>query len=66
MRARALTAKFSYKCDNFYSPKHELGIIYNDPDLAIDWQLPEDQLIISEKDRNLPTFQTVARLTAVH
>lgn len=51
------TAEFFYKCDNFYSKAHEGGIIYNDPSLNIDWQLPVDQFIVSEKDRVLPTFQ---------
>lgn len=50
------TAIFSYKCDNFYNKESEGGIIYNDPTLSIDWQLPEDSLIVSEKDLALPKF----------
>lgn len=48
------TAIFSYKCDNFYNKASERGIIYNDPELNIDWQLPENELIISKKDLVLP------------
>lgn len=48
---------FSYKCDNFYNKPSEAGIIYNDPDLKIDWQLQEDEFILSEKDINLPSFK---------
>jgi len=48
---------FSYKCDNFYNKASESGIIYNDRSLNIDWKLPEEQLIISEKDKHLPTFK---------
>ena len=44
------TAVFSYKCDNFYSPTLERGIMYNDPALAIDWKIPADKAVISEKD----------------
>ena len=44
------TAVFSYKCDNFYSPALERGIMYNDPALAIDWRIPADKAIISDKD----------------
>ena len=44
------TAVFSYKCDNFYSPTLERGIMYNDPTLAIDWKIPADKAVISEKD----------------
>jgi len=50
------TAEFFYKCDNFYAREQEGGIIYNDPNLNIDWQIPESDLIISEKDHLLPTF----------
>lgn len=49
-------AEFFYKCDNFYSKAHEGGILYNDPQLAIDWEIPLDQVIVSEKDRVLPVF----------
>lgn len=49
------TAIFSYKCDNYYNKSAERGILYNDPVLNIDWQQPEDHLIISEKDLALPT-----------
>ncbi len=49
-------AVFSYKCDNYYNKASEGGIVYNDPDLNIDWQLPSEELIISEKDMILPTL----------
>jgi len=48
---------FTYKCDEFYNPKSESGIIYNDPDLRIDWGFPKEELIISDKDKKLQTFQ---------
>lgn len=50
------TAIFSYKCDQFYHKEAEGSVIYNDRDLNIDWKLPEDQIILSEKDALLPTF----------
>lgn len=50
---------FAYKCDNYYDKGSEGGIIYNDPELNLDWQLPEKDLIISEKDLELPTFKTL-------
>ena len=48
---------FSYKCDNYYDKSSEHGIIYNDKDLVIDWQLPSEELILSDKDKLLPTFK---------
>ena len=50
------TAVFSYKCDNFYQKDAEGSVIYNDPELNIDWKLPADAIILSEKDSKLPTF----------
>lgn len=50
------TASFFYKCDNFYNKESEGGVLYNDPDFNIDWMIDESELIISEKDRLLPTF----------
>lgn len=47
-------AEVMYKCDQFYSKASEHGIIYNDPTLNIDWQIPMDKAIISEKDLVLP------------
>ena len=49
-------AEFFYKCDNFYNPTSEGGIIYNDLTLNINWKLPKNELIISTKDAILPTF----------
>ena len=40
---------FQYKCDNFYAPQSEGGIAWNDPDLNIDWRIPKDKIILSEK-----------------
>lgn len=48
---------FSYKCDNYYDKNSESGIIYNDATLALDWHLPSEEFIISEKDLELPTFE---------
>ena len=45
------TAVFAYKCDNLYCPQSELGIRYNDPDINVDWRIPADKIITSEKDR---------------
>lgn len=53
------TAVFFYKCDNYYDKASERGVIYNDPALAIDWQVPEDLRILSEKDIILPTLSQV-------
>ncbi len=47
---------FFYKCDNFYNKASEAGIIYNDPQINIDWQMQPDQLIISSKDSELPAL----------
>lgn len=50
------TAIFAYKCDNFYEKYSEGSVIYNDKDLNIDWKLPQDKIILSEKDILLPAF----------
>ena len=50
------TAVFAYKCDNFYNKASESGIMYNDEELKIDWKLPLDKILISEKDQILPSF----------
>lgn len=50
------SALFSYKCDNFYSPEHEAGILFNDPALNIDWKIPADKALVSEKDLKLPVL----------
>ncbi|MDW5288989.1 dTDP-4-dehydrorhamnose 3,5-epimerase [Formosa sp. PL04] len=51
------TAIFSYKCDNFYNKASEGGIIYNDKTINIDWQIDESEMMISEKDIILPSFE---------
>ncbi|MBA5794107.1 dTDP-4-dehydrorhamnose 3,5-epimerase [Flavobacterium sp. xlx-214] len=49
-------AVFFYKCDNFYNKESEQGILYNSPDLNIDWGISVGIEIVSEKDIVLPTF----------
>ncbi len=53
------TATFFYKCDNFYNKASEGGIIYNDADLNIDWQINESEVLLSDKDKILPTFNEI-------
>jgi dTDP-4-dehydrorhamnose 3,5-epimerase len=50
-------AVFTYKCDNLYHPEAEGGLLLSDPDVAIDWQVPEDKRVISEKDTKHPLFK---------
>lgn len=49
-------AIFQYKCDNYYNKESEGGIIYNDSNLKIDWKVAKENLIISEKDLLLDSF----------
>ncbi len=48
---------FQYKCDNFYCPESEGAIAWDDLDLAIDWKVPTDRIILSEKDRCHPRLR---------
>ncbi len=50
-------AVFSYLCDNVYNKESEGGIIFNDPELAIDWKIPQDKMILSDKDTKHPTLK---------
>lgn len=45
---------FQYKCDAYYHPAAEGGIAWNDPQIGIEWPLPEGEIILSEKDKNRP------------
>ena len=54
------TATFFYKVDKFYEPGNEVGIMYNDKDLNIDWKLTDAEIILSEKDKTLGSFAEYA------
>ncbi|MCQ2751961.1 MAG: dTDP-4-dehydrorhamnose 3,5-epimerase [Coriobacteriales bacterium] len=58
------TATFAYKCDDFYHPNDEGGLIYNDPDIGIEWpaldtdaKFDESKILLSDKDRINPSFK---------
>jgi len=53
-------ATFFYKVDKFYQPGNEVGIMYNDKDLNIDWQLPVREIKLSDKDKTLGSFAKYA------
>ncbi len=53
-------AVFQYKCDNYYAPQAEAGIAYDDPDIGIDWKIPLQDIILSEKDRRHPRLRDAA------
>ncbi|TKK66649.1 dTDP-4-dehydrorhamnose 3,5-epimerase [Ilyomonas limi] len=53
-------AVFFYKCDNFYNKAAEGGLMYNDPQLDIDWKLPAEELILSEKDLVNPLLKDIS------
>lgn len=50
------TATFAYKCDNYYTPSHDSGLAFDDPTLGIDWKVPPEKLILSEKDLKQPSL----------
>lgn len=58
-------AEFAYKCDDFYHPNDEGGLIWNDPEIGIDWPLEEagglENLIFSEKDQKWPTLKELLK-----
>jgi len=51
------TAEVFYKCDSFYNKEAEAGIQFYDPQINIDWKIPADKQIISDKDKQHPTFE---------
>lgn len=53
------TAVFFYKCDNYYNKQSEVGVMYNDVDLNIDWHIPVDKQVVSEKDLILNSFSSL-------
>ena len=52
-------AIFSYKVDNYYNPDFESGVLWNDLNLNIDWKINKKEIIVSEKDKSLPTFNNI-------
>ncbi len=48
-----------YKVSNYYSPAHDKGVLWNDPDIGIDWPLPQAQAILSDKDRVQPRLKDI-------
>lgn len=51
------TAVFTYKCDNVYNKASEGGLMWNDKDIGIDWKIPADKVILSDKDRKHPSLK---------
>lgn len=54
--------EIAYKVDAYYAPELDLGVRFDDPELAIDWPLPEDKLILSEKDRHQPFLRDLPEI----
>lgn len=54
-----------YKVTNYYSPAHDQGIFWNDPELGIDWPVETDAAILSDKDRNWPRLEALPKIFQV-
>lgn len=52
----------AYKVDSYYSPAHDRAILWNDPDLGLDWPVGEDEAILSDKDRKAPRLRDAGKL----
>lgn len=50
---------FQYKCDAYYAPQSEGAVAWDDPDLGIDWKVPADKVILSEKDKKHPRLKDI-------
>ena len=59
-------AVFQYKCDNYYAPQSEGAIAWDDPDLGIDWQVPTENRILSEKDAHHPRLKDAELVFDIH
>lgn len=53
------TAVFAYKCDNLYCKESEFGIRFDDQTIGVDWQVPADKILVSDKDRQLKEVKDV-------
>ena len=53
---------FQYKCDNYYAPQSEGSVIWNDPDLGIDWGVPAEKAVLSEKDNRNPRLKDLEKI----
>ena len=56
------SAVFQYKCDNLYAPQSEGAVIWNDPEIGIDWRIPADSVLLSDKDRVHPALADAQEL----
>jgi dTDP-4-dehydrorhamnose 3,5-epimerase len=56
------TATFFYKCDNFYNKESEGGVIYNDSEIKIDWQFDLNNVLVSDKDQQLPNLKSAKKV----
>ena len=52
-------AIFSYKVDQYYAPEHEDGLIYNDQEIGIDWQVEESDILLSKKDKENDNLENI-------
>ena len=50
---------FQYKCDNYYAPQSEGAVAWDDPDLDIDWKIPAEKVLLSDKDRKHPRLKDI-------
>lgn len=50
-------AVFQYKCDGYYAPQSEGSVLWNDPQVGIEWGVPAEDILLSEKDRNAPLLK---------
>ncbi len=55
-------AVFQYKCDDYYAPQCEGAVLWNDPDIGIDWGVPPDHVILSEKDARSPLLKNLEKI----
>ena len=54
--------EMAYKVDAYYAPELDFGVRFDDPDLGIDWPLPESKMIVSDRDRYQPFFRDLPRI----
>ncbi len=55
-------AVFQYKCDEYYAPQSEGSVLWNDPDIGVDWGVPSPDIILSEKDTRSPLLKDLEKI----